>query len=218
MNKESHKLAVIFPGIGYTADKPLLYFGRRIAVDCGYEIRIMDYKGFPPKVKGDRNRMEESFFIALRQAEEMLAGVDFAEYDDVVFIGKSIGTIVAAKIAAESPAKDRIRQVLYTPLEDTFRFPIGEAIAFTGDDDPWVGKENSRIPALCEEQGITYRLVPHASREPLAGEQRRVRGYERAAQGHEGDRSLPEMRRGTRPRRKARSRICDVKRGHASAA
>ena len=71
MNKESHKLAVIFPGIGYTADKPLLYFSRRIAVDNGYETRIMDYKGFPPKVKGDRNRMEESFFIALRQAEEI---------------------------------------------------------------------------------------------------------------------------------------------------
>ena len=171
MEKELHKLAVIFPGIGYTADKPLLYFSRRIAVDCGYEIRIMDYKGFPPKVKGDRNRMEESFFIALRQAEEMLAGVDFTEYEDVVFIGKSIGTIVAAKIAADaasgtasdSPAKARIRQVLYTPLEDTFRFPIGEAIAFTGDDDPWVGKENSRIPALCQERGIPCRLVPHAN-------------------------------------------------------
>lgn len=177
--KEAHKLAVIFPGIGYTADKPLLYFGRRIAVEYGYEIRIMDYKGFPPKVKGDRNRMEESFFIALRQAEEMLAGVDFTEYDDIVFIGKSIGTIVAAKIAAdatagtsseaaagtapESLAKARIRQVLYTPLEDTFRFPIGEAIAFTGDDDPWVGKENSRIPALCKERGVPCRLVPHAN-------------------------------------------------------
>ena len=129
MEKELHKLAVIFPGIGYTADKPLLYFGRRIAVEYGYEVRIMDYKGFPPKVKGDRNRMEESFFIALRQAEEMLAGVDFTEYDDIVFIGKSIGTIVAAKIAADSSAKARIRQVLYTPLEDTFRFPIGEATA-----------------------------------------------------------------------------------------
>ena len=171
MKKETHKLAVIFPGIGYTADKPLLYFGRRIAVEYGYEVRIMDYKGFPPKVKGDRNQMEESFFIALRQAEEMLAGVDFTEYDDIVFIGKSIGTIVAAKIAADaasgtasdSPAKARIRQVLYTPLEDTFRFPIGEAIAFTGDDDPWVGKENSRIPALCQERGIPCRLVPHAN-------------------------------------------------------
>ena len=137
MKKEAHKLAVIFPGIGYTADKPLLYFGRRIAVEYGYEIRIMDYKGFPPKVKGDRNRMEESFFIALRQAEE--------------------------KIAADSSAKARIRQVLYTPLEDTFRFPIGEAIAFTGDDDPWVGKENSRIPELCKERGIPCRQVPHAN-------------------------------------------------------
>ena len=182
MEKELHKLAVIFPGSGYTADKPLLYFGRRIAVEYGYEVRIMDYKGFPPKVKGDRNQMEESFFIALRQAEEMLAGVDFAEYDDIVFFGKSIGTIVAAKIAAdaaaaaaegssdaaagnapESPAKARIRQVLYTPLEDTFRFPIGEAIAFTGDDDPWVGKENSRIPELCKERGIPCRQVPHAN-------------------------------------------------------
>ena len=47
MEKELHKLAVIFPGIGYTADKPLLYFGRRIAVEYGYEVRIMDYKGFP---------------------------------------------------------------------------------------------------------------------------------------------------------------------------
>ena len=114
MEKELHKLAVIFPGIGYTADKPLLYFGRRIAVEYGYEVRIMDYKGFPPKVKGDRNRMEESFFIALRQAEEMLAGVDFTEYDDIVFIGKSIGTIVAAKIAADSSAKARIRPARFS--------------------------------------------------------------------------------------------------------
>ena len=152
--KEAHKLAVIFPGIGYTADKPLLYFGRRIAVEYGYEIRIMDYKGFPPKVKGDRNRMEESFFIALRQAEEMA---------DAAAAVSEGNPDAAAGTAPESPAKARIRQVLYTPLEDTFRFPIGEAIAFTGDDDPWVGKENSRIPALCKERGIPCRLVPHAN-------------------------------------------------------
>ena len=35
------KLAVIFPGIGYTADKPLLYYSRRIAANLGYEIRTM---------------------------------------------------------------------------------------------------------------------------------------------------------------------------------
>ena len=74
------RLAVIFPGIGYTADRPLLHFSRRIAAASGYEILIMDYKGFPSKVKGDRKRMEESFGIALTQAEEMLSGVDLTEY------------------------------------------------------------------------------------------------------------------------------------------
>lgn len=94
------KLAVIFPGIGYTADKPLLYFSRKIATLHGYDEKIMAYTGFPPKIKGDRARMEQSFRIALEQSLEMLKDVDFSEYEDVLFIGKSIGTIVAAKIAS----------------------------------------------------------------------------------------------------------------------
>ena len=157
------KLAVIFPGIGYTADKPLLHYSRRIATDHGYEVRIMNYSGFPPKIKGDRKRMEESFAIALRQSEEMLAGMDLTTYEDVLFIGKSIGTIVAAKIASESLAKDRIRLILYTPLEDTFAFSFGKAIVFTGDDDPWVGKDKSPILGICEKRGIPCSLMAYAN-------------------------------------------------------
>ena len=197
------KLAVFFPGIGYTADRPLLHFSRRIAAAQGYEIRIMDYKGFPSKVKGDRKRMEESFDIALGQAREMLSGVDLEEYEDILFIGKSIGTIVAAKIASESPAKERIRMILYTPLDDTFTFittpPEGtaaflntnadgtsascnmnsgskmtpsfvKAIAFTGDDDPWVGREKSRISALCEARGIPCTVIPQANHSLESGD------------------------------------------------
>ena len=196
------KLAVFFPGIGYTADRPLLHFSRRIAAAQGYEIRIMDYKGFPSKVKGDRKRMEESFDIALGQAREMLSGVDLEEYEDILFIGKSIGTIVAAKIASESPAKERIRMILYTPLDDTFTFldtppdgavapsmasdsvsaslsaaPDGtispcfrKAIAFTGGDDPWVGREKSRISALCKERGIPCTVIPRTNHSLESGD------------------------------------------------
>ena len=96
------KIAIFFPGIGYTADKPLLYYSRRIAVECGYEVRVMNYSGFPSKVKGDRKRMEESFEIALEQSGKMLSGTDFSLYEDVLFVGKSIGTAVAAKIASEN--------------------------------------------------------------------------------------------------------------------
>ena len=157
------KLAVIFPGIGYTADKPLLYYSRRIAANLGYEIRTMGYSGFPAKIPGDRNRMEQSFQIALEQSVEMLSDVDFSTYQDILFIGKSIGTIVAAKIALESQAKDRIRLILYTPLEETFSFDPGDVIAFTGDDDPWVGRNKSQILSICEERGIPCTLIPYAN-------------------------------------------------------
>ena len=154
------KIAVIFPGIGYTADKPLLYYARRIAENHGYEIKVISFSGFPSKVKGDRSKMVESFNIALKQAENSLKGIDFSVYSDVVFIGKSIGTIVAAKLASENPSKDKIRLVLYTPLEDTFSFEISNAIAFTGSADPWVGGEKSRIPEMCKVQNIPYTLIP----------------------------------------------------------
>ena len=54
------KLAVVFPGIGYTVDKPLLYYSRRLAADAGYEIKRLPYAGFPKKVKCDTGRRAES--------------------------------------------------------------------------------------------------------------------------------------------------------------
>ena len=158
-NKNSTKLAVFFPGIGYTADKPLLHYSRKLAMENGYEILIVSYSGFPEKIQGDRERMTESFRIALSQAEEILSAVDLTRYEEILFIGKSIGTIVAAKIASGSSERERIRFVLYTPLDDTFTFPLGEAVAFTGSDDPWVGKEKSRIAELCKEKDIPCHVI-----------------------------------------------------------
>ena len=83
-------LAVIFPGIGYTVEKPLLSGSIEIAEKLGYEIRPMLYGGFPEKVKGDRKKMLVSFETALAQAQEMLSGTDFTDFRDVLFIGKSI--------------------------------------------------------------------------------------------------------------------------------
>jgi len=158
-----YKLAVIFPGIGYTADKPLLHYSRRIAADHGFDVRVMAYSGFPPKVQGDGDRLMNSVQIALTQAVEMLSDVDFSAYEDILFVGKSIGTIVAAKIASESPVRDRIRLVLYTPLEATFSFAFDKAVVFTGDDDPWVGRNKSRISSICMSRGIPCFLLPHAN-------------------------------------------------------
>lgn len=155
------KLAVFFPGIGYTADKPLLYYSRKLAEALGYEIMLLPYGGFPPKVKGDGAKMAESCALALQQARDMLAGVDLAACGDLLFVGKSIGTLVAAEIAMQRGLTERVRFVLYTPLEETFSRPLGEGIVFTGSSDPWVGKR--RIPALCKERGLPCHVVEDAN-------------------------------------------------------
>ena len=107
--------------------------------------------------------MVESFKIALGQSEDMLSDVHWTDYEDILFVGKSIGTIIAAKLAAESLVKENIRLILYTPLDDTFSFSFGKTIAFTGSSDPWVGKEHSRIPQLCAERDISCIIIPGAN-------------------------------------------------------
>ena len=156
------KLAVVFPGIGYTADKPLLYYSRKIAAECGYDdIRVIAYTGFPAKILGDREKMTESYRIALKQSGEMLADTDFSSYDEVLFIGKSIGTAVAAQIAAET--LQPVQLLLYTPLEETFRLPLNpeETIAFHGTGDPWASTEE--IVRVCGEKGIPLYLTKKAN-------------------------------------------------------
>ncbi|MCR5088036.1 MAG: alpha/beta hydrolase [Oscillospiraceae bacterium] len=157
------KLAVFFPGIGYNTDKPLLYYSRKIAAKCGYEVKLLPYGGFPQKIRGDREKMKECYELALLQSREMLSTVSFEMYSEVLLTGKSIGTVVAAAIGAEISSGVKVRQLLYTPLEETFMFPIGEAIAFTGSADPWTGKGKSRIPELCSQNGIPCCVIPDAN-------------------------------------------------------
>ena len=93
------KTAVIFPGIGYHTDKPLLYYSRKIAAAQGYDVIAIPYGKFPKGVKGSKEKMEKSFFSALEQAEQILKDVDFSENDDILFISKSVGTAVASAYA-----------------------------------------------------------------------------------------------------------------------
>ena len=83
------KLAVFFPGIGYTIDKPLLYYSRKIAAEQGYEIKMIPYQGFPPKIQGDVGRMWESVQIGSRQAAEMLSGTELRSYEEILLSVKA---------------------------------------------------------------------------------------------------------------------------------
>ena len=105
------KIAVLFPGIGYTCDKPLLYYGAKLAAEKGYEVVRVPYGNFPPGVKGDAEKMYLCFVSAREQSEDILSGVDSAAYDEVVFFSKCVGTVVALSYAAEHGIDARLLHI-----------------------------------------------------------------------------------------------------------
>lgn len=147
MKKADKKLAVLFPGIGYTCEKPLLYYAGKIAAEKGYEIKTVPYKNFPEKVKGNQEKMEQSFHIAMKQAEEMLKEVSWGEYGEILFISKSVGTIVSS--AYRKKYGLTARNILFTPLAQTFFFAEEGGMVFHGTKDPWT--ETAKIVASCEK-------------------------------------------------------------------
>lgn len=153
------RLAVLFPGIGYHCDKPLMYYSARVARAAGYAVLPVPYAGFPEKVRGDADKLRASVEIALAQAIEMLAGVNWADYGEILFVGKSIGTLVASRYALERGLA--VKSVLLTPLEATFPFVRGEAVAFHGTADPWA--DTRAVVEACREKGIPLFLTEGAN-------------------------------------------------------
>ena len=144
------RIACLFPGIGYTCDKPLLYYSWKLLQGMGWKIVPVPYSGFPAGVKGNPEKMRQCADMALEQAEQILRDTDWPACDEILLIGKSIGTAVCAAYANRHGL--RCRQILFTPVEDTFRFTLGEALVFHGTADPWA--KTDVIEACCKEQNL----------------------------------------------------------------
>ena len=160
LHKENgRKLAVIFPGIGYTADKPLLYYTSRLARNHGYEIQTVSYHSLPENVKGDPDKMKQSFDLALEQTEQLLKDIDWESYGTILFISKSIGTVIASAYATRHQLP--VRSILFTPLTATFDFALPGSIAFHGTADPWA--ETDPVRTLAEAKEVPLFLTENAN-------------------------------------------------------
>lgn len=169
------KLCVLFPGIGYTVDKPLLYYSGKYFKKLGYEIISIKYSELPPKVVGDADYMKKAFMIGLKDAQEQLSGINWQSYEEIIFVGKSIGTAISAAYAVDysmeqimehsqdqavdsereykAVFRNKLKIIYFTPLIQTFYFVIPDCgIAFHGNSDPWA--ESAPIRKACKELGI----------------------------------------------------------------
>ena len=158
---ESKKLAVIIPGIGYTKDKPILYYSSKLLKESGYEILDITFSGMPEGIFKDDNLKLLAVKLAYEQITEQLSDMNFSEYEDVVFVGKSLGTIIAAKYVSDNNIN--AKQIWYTPLEKTFSFDSKNVLAFIGNADPWSDINAIRSEAeKCGVDLVEYEACNHS--------------------------------------------------------
>lgn len=151
------KLAVLFPGIGYHCDKPLLYYSKKFLKSYGYDIIEVNYKHFP-HLKDKEKLINESLEIGYAQTEKILQDVPFKTYDEVLFVSKSIGTAISARYNQEHQI--HAYSIYFTPLEKTFDYHL-KGIAFHGTNDPWVSTEI--VKCACDQQNIPLFLYLDAN-------------------------------------------------------
>ena len=153
--KNPKKLAVIIPGIGYGKDRPLLYYSARILKNSGFNLFHVEFHDMPSDILEDDELKKLAVQLACEQTEEQLTGVDFAAYQDIIFVGKSLGTIASAKYVADHgiPA----RQIWLTPVEKSFSFGSDNVVAFIGDSDLW--SDLGKVRRMAERLGVDLSVI-----------------------------------------------------------
>ena len=169
------KIAVIFPGIGYHTDKPLLYYSGKLAAAAGYGIIKISYPKYDVNLKQATKEQLATFVkMCLEATTETLKDAGLGDAEDVLFISKSIGTVVAAAYAKgigadithagadTTCAGTVIRQVYFTPLEETFDYvKKGVGIAFNGTKDNWA--DYKKVQKLAAEYDIPLTTIEDAN-------------------------------------------------------
>ncbi len=127
---------------------PLLYFGAKHYVDKDYEKVFINHPA-------SGNGLEEVY----ENAKSILNSYDFSEYEDIVFVGKSMGTVVACKLKEELQIDASL--VLFTPLKDTLPYIKADnrvALAAAGDNDRFL--EWEVLSKHCEAENVPCYIEP----------------------------------------------------------
>lgn len=143
------KKAIVFPGIGYHKDKPLLYYSRKLAQEAGYQEICVDFSGIRWE-KDDLKKPDKIKEIFAQAMEKVASEVEINAEDELLFISKSIGTVVAARFAKER--RIRAKQIYFSPLVLLEEYAQEGGIAFYGDSDPLA--DANEIERICAEKKI----------------------------------------------------------------
>lgn len=155
------KIVVLFPGVRYGTDCPLLYYAGFKYETRGYEIIEVSYGNLHKQDNSPEENMEYIKSSVLTQ----LKAIDFSKYGDIVFVSKSLGTVIAGWV--EEQLCIGARQIYLTPVKETLpyiRNGKNIKIVIAGTDDKYLDADILRKHCIKENihlkqiEGAGHRL------------------------------------------------------------
>jgi hypothetical protein len=161
IEQNSEILGIILPGQNYTNENPLMYYSDKIALEAGLDVLCIDY-GFQISHK-DFN-VETEFDILVREVEQIAKDCVNKKYKKIVFIGKSMGTIIQNRLSKIFIDFEQLH-IYLTPVDKTFEYMVNyPCLVITGTDDRKINNlnmsiiKNSKNIELIKIDGGNHRL------------------------------------------------------------
>ncbi len=147
------KIAILFPGIRYSVECPLLYFGGKLMKKLGYEVVGLNYD-----VKDTKLDPEKFFDKAKKQIEKKIKKLDLQPDDQVVFVEKSVGTVLGLWVERKISAK--VYHVVLTPVRATMSYLTEETnvcYMVMGSEDEFLKPE--KMKEACDKYHIQGEIL-----------------------------------------------------------
>ncbi len=148
-------IVVCFPGTGFTCREALFERLAGVYAARGYDVVKLDFSHIPFR---EIETMEEAVVLAQHAVRRQLAGVDFSEFADAVWISKSLGTLLAPR--AEEELNALPRHLFLTPLPETLSLitPKTRVIALVlGTLDRFL--TGAALASFCESRSLRCCLI-----------------------------------------------------------
>ncbi len=155
VDTDSRRIIIIYPGNNYTSHHPVLYYLAQMGAQIDYDVLSLWYSFQLNDTPFESGKIKSVYIQTQRVIEQVLNARD---YDHIVIVGKSLGTILALQMAAgfEHPNKHLI---LLTPLlkavEAAHAF---RSLVIIGSEDRYFDDQNPLITAA--PANITTRVMP----------------------------------------------------------
>jgi hypothetical protein len=127
--QETRQLAIVLPGQGYTAHMPVLYYPTRLLVNRGADVLCVEYDYYRKPAFGKASGIERSQWLFADAAAALEAGLAQRAYEQIVLIGKSLGTLAMGHLITTDARLAQASCIWLTPLvrDETLRQQIAQA-------------------------------------------------------------------------------------------